>query len=71
MLITVQIEVDVDDLEIDYDLTHDELTTEYWGSVKTDRWTDVEINSVILEGTEVELDDENLQKLEKYLQENG
>ena len=55
MEIEITLTVDVDELEIDATVTPNELTTEYWGSVSTERWTDVEIRDIMYNGVEAEL----------------
>ena len=55
MLVNIIITVDINELEIDATFIHDELTTEYWGNVSTERWTEVEINNITYNGQDAEL----------------
>jgi hypothetical protein len=67
MKFTIMLEVDIDDLDIDYELYEDSLTTEAWGIVRTDKWVNVEINSVTYDGNEVEFTDSSYEDLQNYL----
>jgi hypothetical protein len=70
MKFTIMLEVDIDDLDIDYELYEDSLTTEAWGIVRTDKWVNVEINSVTYDGNEVEFTDSSYEDLQNYLIDN-
>jgi hypothetical protein len=67
MLIPITITVDPDELEIDSRVFQNGITTEYWGSVKTDTWAEVEIISVMYNDQEVELSDEAFSLVEEYV----
>lgn len=67
MYVDIIMRVDMDDLDIDYKVYHDSLTTEAWGIVQTDKWTEVEINSITYNDQEVELTEASYDELRDYL----
>lgn len=70
MKIAITIMVDAADLDVEYTARGNSLTSEYWGSVRTDEWVEIEIEDVGFNGYEAELDNENWDRLETYLAEN-
>lgn len=71
MIIPITIYVDVDDLDIDYVAEENSLTSEYWGSVRTDNWVEIDLRSVTWDGHDVELDDNTYDDLLEYLAKRG
>lgn len=67
MIIPITIYVDVDDLDIDYVAEENSLTSEYWGSVRTDRWVEIDLRGITWDGHDVELDDNTYDDLLEYL----
>lgn len=67
MEIEVIMKVDVTELIIDANIQENSLTSEYWGSVKTDKWTEIEVESVYWNGQEIELTDNGYDDLVEYL----
>lgn len=71
MIIPITIYVDVDDLDIDYIAEQNSLTSEYWGSVRTDNWVEIDLRSVTWDGHDVDLDDNTYDDLLEYLAKQG
>jgi hypothetical protein len=67
MKIEITLSVDVADLEIEHTIQENSLTTEYWGSVATTKFFDVDIESVMYNGEEAELTDNGRETLIEYL----
>lgn len=70
MQIEIILSVDVSDLDIEHRFYEDSLTTEYWGSIGTTKWTEVEIEHVMYNDKEVELTDKGHDALVDYLIDN-
>ena len=70
MKIEITLSVDVADLEIEHTIQEDSLTTEYWGSVATTNFFEVDIESVMYNGQEAELTDNGHETLVQYLIDN-
>lgn len=67
MQIPITIMVDISELEIDSRVYKNGITTEYWGSVRTDNWIEVEIINILYNDQEVELSDEAYETVEEYV----
>lgn len=70
MLVTITLQVDIDDLDIEATYTKNGVTTEYWGNSRTDTWWEVEIDSITYNGIDVDLSDHDYDNVEEYLLDN-
>ena len=67
MLVTITLQVDIEDLDIEATYTKNSLSTEYWGNERTDTWWEVDIDSITYNGIDVDLSDSEYNNVEDYL----